>query len=123
MPRRNTIKKLLTIVTLVLLTGCVNQDIIVDKRGLDEEKYRQDLAECQDYAHQIDTGAEAAQQGVIGAAVGGVIGAIIGDGRAAQKVAGAGAVSGATKGASHAERRKDEIVYNCLRGRGYKVLG
>jgi len=65
MPRRNTIKKLLTIVTLVLLTGCVNQDIIVDKRGLDEEKYRQDLAECQDYAHQIDTGAEASWSGEI----------------------------------------------------------
>lgn len=107
---------------LVPLAGCAN-DPIVDMRGVDPARLDQDLAECRAYAAQVNTPAEAAKHGGIGAAVGGAIGAIIGDSGTAGKGAGIGAVSGATKGAGRAEQRKERVVRNCLKGRGYKVLG
>ena len=107
----------------LLLTGCMNQDIIVDKKGIDERQFQQDLVECQVYAEEVNTGAAAARRGALGAVVGGAIGAVVGNGRTAEKLAGAGAISGTVRGATHAEHRKEHILNNCLRGRGYKVLG
>lgn len=114
---------LLSIVALGLgLAGCAN-DPIVDMRGVDAEKYGQDLAECEQYARQVNTGGEAAEQAAVGAVVGGAIGAILGDSHTAERTAGVGAVSGATRGAERAEHRKERVLHSCLRGRGYRVLG
>lgn len=110
------------VATAWLLAGCA-QHPIVDMKGVDQEQYRQDLAECEQYARQVSTGEEVAKHAVIGAAVGGAIGAVVGDSRTAERIAGAGAISGSTKGAARAEQRKDRVVFNCLKGRGYKVLG
>lgn len=110
-------------VPLVLLIAGCTHDPIVDMRGVDEQQYRQDLAECREYAEQVKTGEEAVKRGAIGAVVGGAVGAAIGDGELAKRTAGVGAVSGTTGGATRAERRKDRVVYNCLRGRGYRILG
>lgn len=107
---------------LVLLAGCAN-DPIVDMQGVDKREYRKDLAECREYAEQVKAGQEAAKGGAIGAVIGGAIGAAIGNSDTAERIAGAGAVSGASKGAARAEYRKERVVHNCLRGRGYKVLG
>lgn len=107
---------------LVLLTACA-QDPIVDKRGVDERQFNQDLADCQAYAAQVNTAGEAAKHGAVGAAVGGAVGAIIGDSGTAGRVAGVGAVTQGTSGAAKAEDRKERVIQNCLRGRGYRVLG
>jgi outer membrane lipoprotein SlyB len=104
------------------ITGCAN-DPIVDRRGLDQAKYQSDLAECRTYAQEVSTVEEAAEKAAIGAAVGGAIGAIFGNSDIAGKAAGAGAVGGGTEGALDAEERKERILFRCLKGRGYRVLG
>lgn len=113
-------KKLLPL--LLLLGGCAH-DPIVDMQGVNRQQYRQDLMECKQYAAQVNTARAAATRGAIGAAVGGVIGAIVGDHHTAQKIGGVGAVSGTARGAQKAENRKERVLKNCLKGRGYKVLG
>lgn len=105
-----------------LLASCAN-DPIIDKRGVSEAQYQRDLAECRTYAEQVNSGAEVAEGAAIGAAAGAVIGAVIGNSDSAQRGAGAGAVSGGLKGGVRAEDRKERVLFNCLRNRGYKVLG
>ena len=107
---------------LLLLAGCAH-DPIVDMHGVNPRLYRQDLRECRQYANQVNTAQEAATRGAIGAAIGGVLGAIVGDRHTASKAGGVGAVTGSARGAEKAERRKQRVLNNCLRGRGYKVLG
>jgi len=107
----------------MLLSSCATQDLIVDKKGVDEDAYQQDLAECRVYAAEINTGRQAVERGAAGAVLGGVVGAIVGDRHTAGRIAGVGAVGGTVKGAGQAEQRKQRVVSNCLRGRGYKVLG
>ncbi len=114
---------LMLIFVATFLVGCANDRVIVDTKGVDQARYQTDLAECETYATQISTAKEAGEKGLIGAVVGGAIGAVVGNHRTAEQIAGAGAVSGAARGAGSAEARKDQIVRNCLRGRGYKVLG
>ncbi len=111
------------IIAGLLLTSCASQDVIVDRKGLDDRQFQQDLVECQAYAEEVRTGTEVLRQGAIGAALGGAIGAVAGNRRTAERAAGVGAVSGAAGGALGAEHRKEHIVHNCLRGRGYRVLG
>jgi outer membrane lipoprotein SlyB len=113
-------KKLIPLI--ILIAGCAN-DPIVDRRGHIEAEYEKDLAECRTYADEVSTLGEAAEHGAIGAVVGSVFGAVIGNSDAAGRGAGAGAVSGGTSGAVGAETRKERILYRCLKGRGYKVLG
>ncbi len=113
-------KKLLPI--LLMIAGCANEPII-DTHGVDQAKYERDLAECKSFSEQVSVGKEAVEHGAIGAAVGAVFGAVLGDSSSVGRGAGAGAVSGGTGGATEAERRKERIVFRCLKGRGYKVLG
>ena len=106
----------------LLLVGCANEPI-VDRRGVDAGKYQSDLAECRSYAAQIDTAGETAKAGAIGVAVGASVGAILGDSHDAERGAAVGAVAGAAKGFSKAEHRKEEVLYQCLKSRGYSVFG
>ncbi len=110
------------VIALVVVVGCANEPI-VDKRGVNHVKYEKDLAECRAYADEVNTPAEGAKRGAIGVAVGGTIGAIVGDGHSAGKGAGIGATVGATQGAERAGHRKERVLYRCLEGRGYRVLG
>lgn len=105
---------------LVLLAGCTTTDeIIIDKKGVDMARYDQDLAECRSYANEVQTGKKVATGAASGAAVGGLIGAITGN---AGKAAGVGAVGGGARGASEGSRSEVQVVKNCLRGRGYRIL-
>ena len=114
-------KRLLPL-SILLLAGCAH-DPIVDMQGVNQQQYRQDLYECRQYAQQVNTGQEVAKHAAVGAAVGGALGAIVGNHHTAREYGGIGAVTGSAKGARQAERRKQRVLYNCLRGRGYKVLG
>lgn len=106
--------------TLALTTACTTTDeIIIDEKGVDMSRYQQDLADCRGYSEQVKTGEKAAKGAASGAVVGGMIGAITGD---AGKGAGVGAVSGGARGVSQGEKQEMQVVKNCLRGRGYRVL-
>jgi len=106
---------------LMLLVGaCTTTDeIIIDKKGVDMARYDQDLAECREYSKEVQTGKKVAKGAASGAVVGGLIGAIAGD---AGKAAGVGAVGGGARGANEGSRDEVQVVKNCLRGRGYKIL-
>ena len=93
---------------------------IVDMQGANRQQYYQDLNECQEYAQQVKS--RDAGGAVTGAAVGGAIGAEVGDSTTASKGAGVGAITGLARGGSNTRREKDQVVKNCLHGRGHKVL-
>ena len=113
---------LIPVLAVTLITSCAN-DPIIDKQGVDEKKYQSDLAQCQLYADQVDSPAEGAKQGAVGAAVGGALGAVLGNRHSAAEGVGAGAIFGSTRGVTEAEQRKQRVLFNCMKGRGYKVLG
>lgn len=107
-------------ITVAALIGCAAYpDPIIDTKGVDMEQYQQDLAECQTFKQPIQTEVGAAKGAAAGAAVGGATGAVTGN---AAEGAAVGAIAGAARSAQLSEREKQQVVKNCLRGRGYKVL-
>ena len=115
-------KRYSLLVAALFLSACSANKIIIDREGVDEARYQQDLARCQQYAEEVEAGKKVAGGAVGGALIGGAIGAILGDSRTAARAAGAGSVTGAAGGASRAAQEKTRVVKNCLRGRGYQVL-
>ncbi|QFU77249.1 glycine zipper family protein [Halioglobus maricola] len=115
--------KLALVPLALVLAACTTTDeIIIDRKGVDQAKYEQDLAECRGYSSEVKTGEKAARGAASGAVVGGLIGAAVGNSRDAQRGAGAGAVTGAARGVSEGSRDEVQVVKQCLRGRGYRVL-
>jgi hypothetical protein len=105
----------------LLLFGCSGASgPIIDTKGVDMAAYRNDLAECETYAEQVSTGKAVGKGAAAGAAVGAAIGAI--GGGSGTRGAGVGAVTGGAESARISDREKAEVVRNCLRGRGYRVL-
>ncbi|MDO8273445.1 MAG: glycine zipper family protein [Gammaproteobacteria bacterium] len=117
-------KALLVVIPLIVLTACagVQRRPIVDMQGVNVAQYNQDLAECQGYADEAEAGRQVAGGAVAGAVVGAAIGAAVGNSDTAQRAAGAGAVGGGARGAASAVRERNQVLSNCLRGRGYRVL-
>ena len=105
-----------------VLAGCSGNGPIIDRTGVDEKRYASDLSECKTYASEVSTGKAAGKSALAGAAVGAVIGAITGNSTTVARGAGVGGVAGGASGAVAGEQSKDQVVKNCLRGRGYKVL-
>ena len=107
----------------LLLAACASTDrVIVDKQNVDEAQYQQDLSDCRAIADQVGTGRDAAGGAVGGALIGGVLGAIFGNSGTAGRMAGGGAVVGAAGKAGDAQQEKEQVLKNCMRGRGYRVL-
>lgn len=97
---------------------------VIDTKGVNFEKYQDDLYECNKYAMQATSAGEGLVQGAIGsAATGAAIAAASGAGGVAGNVAGGSAVGGAVAGAAIAENERMNIVRRCLVGRGYMVIG
>lgn len=92
---------------------------IVDTKGVDMARYERDKAECEAYATQVSTGQAVGRGAAGGAVVGAAIGAITGN---AGQGAGIGAVTGGAESARISDRERANVVRNCLRGRGYRVL-
>ena len=113
---------MLTLIALAAV-GCASKPI-VDMKGVNRAQYDQDLSECRQYQSEVAVGQKAAGGAVAGAAVGAAIGVIWDghDGHTVARDAGTGAVLGGAGGAGSGVREKDEVVKNCLRGRGYRVL-
>jgi outer membrane lipoprotein SlyB len=112
--------------SLAMLAGCAGQtpanDPIVDMKGVDPARYETDLAECRQYASQVDVGRDVATGAVAGAVIGGVAGAVARDSDAAKRAAGVGAVVGGASGTMSGLDERDRVVRNCLINRGYAVL-
>lgn len=116
---------ILSALIIMLLAGCAGRqrgEPIVDMRGVDPARYQADLADCRQYAQQVNVGADAATGAVTGAVVGGAVGAAAGNSDTAKRSAGVGAVLGGARGAAGGVQERNQVVRNCLRNRGYAVL-
>ena len=108
--------------SLCVVAGCTTtSEIIIDQKGVDMSRYKENLADCESYAEQVAVAKKAAKGAASGAAAGGAIGSVS-KGRDAGEGAAIGAITGVTKGLSAGERDEVRVVKNCLRGRGYRVL-
>lgn len=122
--------KLFAVLALAAPTACStaqSYDPVVDLEGVDYAQYHADLADCRRYAERVDPAHEATTSALTGAVIGTALGAAIG---AATGNAGFGAGVGAASGGgagllyggSQAVADQEDIVRNCLQGRGYRVL-
>ena len=93
---------------------------IVDTKGVDMAKYHADLADCEGYAEQVRIERGVAKGAAGGAVVGAATGAILD--KDVGEYAGVGAVAGGAKSAVRGDREKSQVVKNCRRYRGYRVL-
>jgi outer membrane lipoprotein SlyB len=110
-------------VVILLCVSCTTTDeIIIDDKGVNMSRYEEDLKQCQGYSEQVAVGEKAAKGAASGAVFGGLIGAVGGGHHNAEQGAGVGAVTGGAKGLNEGDRQSVQVVKNCLRGRGYKVL-
>ncbi len=103
------------------LSGCANRGPIVDTQGVSQAQYAQDLAQCEQYAEQVDMGSSAAGGALGGAAIGALLGSIFGNSDTAKRTGGAGAVAGGATGAAQGPRATDLVSTTCPPHRGYRV--
>ena len=122
----NVLRLILCLGFLTTFAGCTTSSLpgrpIVDMKGVNSAAYQTDLAECHEYAKEVEAGKQVAIGAVAGAAVGGLMGASGGNGEAARRSAGAGATYGGARSGVRALHESNKVVRNCLRNRGYKVL-
>ena len=116
------IYQIISIAGITLVVGCAanNSKPIIDPAGVDMAQYETDVGECEQIATQVEQKAGEGAAG--GALVGGLIGAIVGGGNSAITGAGVGAVAGGARSAGGTEKERSQVVKNCLRNRGYKIL-
>jgi outer membrane lipoprotein SlyB len=107
-------------VVLAMLWGCAGTPRpIIDTKDTDMGQYQVDLAECEQYADEIDVVGGMARSAAVGALIGVAMGAITGD---VGPAAGLGAIGGGAGAGLEEARNKQSVVKECLRGRGYRVL-
>ncbi len=109
-------------VITLCMAGCASDRPVVDTKGVDMSHYQQDQAECDALSSRVSTGQQAAKSAGFGAAIGAALGAIFGNTQSVLRSAGAGGVVGGAQGAVRGQGEKSQVVRNCLRGRGYRVL-
>ena len=122
----NVLRLILCLGFLTTFAGCTTSGLpgrpIVDMKGVNSTTYQTDLAECHEYAKEVEAGKQVAIGAVAGAAVGGLMGASVGNGETARRSAGAGATYGGARSGVRALHESNKVVRNCLRNRGYAVL-
>lgn len=85
--KNNNILILGLTLVVVIASGCANghrgyggpKEIIIDTKGVDLNAYYDDLGDCEQYARNVDVGAETTEGAVAGAVLGGVLGAVLGN--------------------------------------------
>ena len=133
-----TMKTMLSIASVVVIgvqTAHANNVVVDMSQVQDYTQYQTDLQQCEGLAvqNQPDAPQREAVAGtaVRGAAVGAAAGAISGGSgsSAAKKGAGVGVIAAASRNSrnrraasANASAQTDQIVKNCMRGRGYNVL-
>ena len=125
-------KKTIALLSIAaLMTGCATTQgygasyaPVIDRQGIDLNRYYADLDQCRQYAQQVDAAGNAANAAFAGALFGAVLGAIAGGGhRFNTQMAGAGALGAGTGAAAGSMQKQQIIIMRCLQGRNYKVLG
>jgi hypothetical protein len=133
----NLLRKTLFVTSLAFSVVAAANDVsvIVDMEGVDPAQFNADLQSCQGAGTQVQQRAPQ-REGVLRnsgrtAAVGAAAGAISGGSgtQGAKTGAAVGVVASTTRNARNrrdaaadAELERDQVVKNCMRGRGYKVL-
>jgi hypothetical protein len=111
-----------------LLAACASHfEPIIDPATTRGDNLQRDLADCRGLAEQQNVASSVGTSGLIGAGLGAGLGAIAGAfGGGAGAGAAIGAAIGGTSGVAHgalsSQGERDQIVRNCLIGRGYRVL-
>ena len=96
---------------------------VMDMNGVDQSRYSADLQECRRYADSISVGDSAAGGAAASALFGAILAGALGGRRSdALAVARAGLVTGGAQGAVAAGNKQQNILLNCLVGRGYRPL-
>lgn len=126
-----SIRKSVLIIGLLALSACSMADHytpVVDVTSKNADQYPQALAACKAKAAEVDV----IEDSLTGAGMGGLFGAAMGAGLGAiGGTAGRGAMVGSVLGGgisggtiwSAAQARQVQIMNNCLRARGFNVLG
>ena len=133
-----TMKTMLSIASVMVIgiqAAHANNVVVVMSQVQDYTQYQTDRQQCEGLAvqNQPDAPQREAVAGtaVRGAAVGATAGAISGGSgsKAAKKGAGIGVIAAASRNSrnrraasANASAQTDQIVKNCMRGRGYNVL-
>ena len=118
----NTLRLLIPFVLAAVAAGCAaHPDPIIDTKGVDPQRLAEDWDECEAYTEEIVMARGIGKGAAVGAAVGAATGAV-GDHRDVGEAAGLGAIYGGTRSGLDADREKQKVFKNCLRGRGYRVL-
>ena len=105
------------------LAGCsAHPDPIIDMRGVDEEEFARDWAECEAYSEEVSVAKGTAKGAGLGAAIGAAAGAIGGDSGDVAEGAAYGGLYGGTGSGLDAKRDKEYVFKRCMSGRGYNVL-
>ena len=127
---------LLASVMVICTQAAHANNVVVDMSQVqDYNQYQMDLQQCEGLAVQNQPDApqreSVAGTAVKGAAVGATAGAVSGrsGSKAAKKGAGVGVIAAASRNSrnrraasANASAQTDQIVKNCMRGRGYNVL-
>lgn len=96
---------------------------VIDMAGVDSGRYSQDLNACRQYASQVDDGKAMLTGAIGGALVGAMLANSFGlHGSNASGVANTGAFSGMSAAGGKAVNSQEQIMRNCMAGRGYRVL-
>ena len=133
-----TMKTMLSIASVMVIgiQAAHANNVVVDMSQVqDYTQYQTDLQQCEGLAVQNQPDApqreSVAGTAVKGAAVGATAGAVSGrsGSKAAKKGAGVGVIAAASRNSrnrraasANASAQTDQIVKNCMRGRGYNVL-
>jgi len=124
-------KKIILIAGLLSMSACSMAEHytpVVDMQGVNSSKYASALETCRGYARQVDVIGDS----LTGVAAGGLGGAMLGSALGAVGGSpGNGAAVGASIGGAgyggtiyqNAQQRQIRIINNCLKKRGFYVLG
>ena len=120
---------ILLISIAAFFAGCAaHPDPIIDMKGVDQEEFDQDWAECETYTDEVLVASGVAKGAGLGAVIGAAAGAIDGDhgrhGHHSDTADGAayGGLWGGVESGLDADREKQQIFKRCMSGRGYRVL-
>jgi len=119
----DAIQSAILLCSIALVAGCVAQpNPIIDRKGLDQELFDQDWAECEAYRDEIMVARGVAKGAGLGVIIGAASGAIGGNSTDAAQGAAIGGLQGGTVSGLDAEQMRQEVFKRCMIGRGYRVL-
>ena len=132
---KKTVLSIASVMVIGIQTAHANNVVVDMSQVQDYNQYQVDLQQCEGLAVQNQPDApqreSVAGTAVKGAAVGATAGAVSGrsGSKAAKKGAGVGVIAAASRNSrnrraasANASEQTDQIVKNCMRGRGYNVL-